>query len=45
MIAPLIYRSTTRKLIQQLKFSDQVYLANVLVTHLQDYFTKHNVEA
>ena len=45
MTAPLIYRDNTRKLIQALKFNEQVYIANALITHIYPYFNPHGVEA
>ena len=44
MVAPLVYQAGTRKIIRDLKFNEQIYNAKALLTHIQFYYTKHNVE-
>ncbi|MCK5666683.1 MAG: ComF family protein [Thiotrichaceae bacterium] len=44
MIAPLIYTGWTRKIIQDLKFNEQLYNANVLLTHIQSYYKNSHVD-
>ena len=45
MTAPLIYQGNTRKLIQALKFNEQIHIANALVTHIHPYFNSLGVDA
>ncbi len=44
MIAPLIYSANTRKIIQDLKFNEQLNNANALLTHILDYYRDHQVD-
>ncbi len=44
MIAPLIYSDNTRKIIQDLKFNDQLHHANALLTHIYPFFRGHPVD-
>ncbi len=44
MIAPLIYRAETRRLIHDLKFNEQLYVANALLQHLAHCYRDHPVE-
>lgn len=41
MIAPLIYQKFSRDLMIQLKFNEDLYLANSLVSHLIKHFQRH----
>lgn len=42
IIAPLIYHNFSRDLLIQLKFNENLYLANSLVSHLIKRFHRHN---
>ena len=42
--APLIYQGSARKLIQDLKFNEQIHIANALATHFHEYFNAPTVE-
>ncbi len=44
MIAPLIYTGWTRKIIQDLKFNEQLQNANALLTHIHPYYKKSQVD-
>ncbi|MCP4074799.1 MAG: ComF family protein [Gammaproteobacteria bacterium] len=44
MIAPLIYTGWTRKIIQDLKFNEQLHNANALLTHIQPYYQNSRVD-
>jgi ComF family protein len=44
MTAPLVYSDNTRKLIHDLKFNEQIHLANALITHLFQYYQNRCVE-
>ena len=44
MIAPLIYTGWTRKIIQDLKFNEQLHNANVLLTHILPYYKSNPVD-
>ncbi|MBT3204921.1 MAG: ComF family protein [Gammaproteobacteria bacterium] len=45
MIAPLVYTGSTRHIIQDLKFNEQLHHANAMLTHIQHYFKNHHVDA
>jgi ComF family protein len=42
LIAPLIYHNFGRDLLIQLKFNENLYLANSLVSHLIEHFQRHD---
>ena len=45
MVAPLIYTGWARKIIQDLKFNDQLHNANALLTHILPYYKNNHVDA
>lgn len=45
MIAPLIYIGSTKKIIRDLKFNEQIHNANALLTHIPAFYANHPVEA
>ena len=42
IIAPLVYHQFSRNLLIQLKFNENLYLANSLVSHLIEHFERHD---
>lgn len=44
MISPLIYSTGTRKIIRELKFNEQLHLANALLTHIHQFYNNHPVD-
>ncbi len=44
MVAPLVYQGITRKLIHQLKYSEQPHYAKALLTHLLPYYKNRPVQ-
>lgn len=44
LTSPLIYRGYSRKCIHDLKFNEQMYIANVLVKHFHSRFESHKIE-
>ena len=44
MTAPLMYAASTRRLIHELKFNDQIHIANALTTHFHGHFIGQDVD-
>lgn len=44
MIAPLVYSGNTRRMIQDLKFNEQLHHANALLSHIQTDYSNHKVD-